>query len=145
MTVSMPEVKTRTSEPCRPKRTPWLASLGLAMGIIMGLTPVLLAADYHPLIGRWQRTDGGYVIEIKRIAADGAMQADYYNPNPIHVARAAASLFKEHLKVEVELQDTGYPGSTYTLLYDPKKDALLGLYYQAVQRQNYDVVFVRMK
>lgn len=46
---------------------------------------------------------------------------------------------------EVELRDTGYPGSTYTLLYDPDKDALLGLYYQAVQRRNFEVVFVPMK
>jgi hypothetical protein len=52
---------------------------------------------------------------------------------------------KDHIKVEIELRDTGYPGSSYTLLYDPYKDALLGFYYQAVQKQNFDVVFVRMK
>jgi hypothetical protein len=104
-----------------------------------------LAADYRPLIGRWQRTDGGYVIGIKRVETDGAMQAAYFNPRPINVSRAKASEFKEHLKVEVELRDTGYPGSSYTLLYDPDKDALLGFYYQAVQKQNFDVVFVRMK
>ena len=101
------------------------------------------AADFRPLIGRWQRTDGGYVIEIRRVAPDGAMEAGYFNPRPINVSRAIASEFKEHIKVEVELRDTGYPGSTYTLLYDPNKDALLGLYYQAVQKQNFDVVFVR--
>lgn len=102
------------------------------------------AADYRPLVGKWQRTDGGYVIEIRRVAADGAMEAGYFNPRPIRVFRAGASTVKNHLKVEVELRDTGYPGSTYTLLYDPAKDALLGFYYQAVQRQKYDVVFVRM-
>jgi hypothetical protein len=103
------------------------------------------AADFRPLIGRWQRTDGGYVIEIKRVATDGTMQAAYFNPRPINVSRATASVFKDHLKVEIELRDTGYPGSSYTLLYDPDKDALLGFYYQAVQKQNFDVVFVRMK
>jgi hypothetical protein len=103
------------------------------------------AADYRPLVGRWQRTDGGYVIEIRRVATDGAMEAGYFNPRPINVSRANASIFKEHIKVDVELRDTGYPGSTYTLLYDPDKDALLGFYYQAVQKQNFDVVFVRMK
>ncbi|MBC2711782.1 MAG: hypothetical protein HGJ94_12585 [Desulfosarcina sp.] len=72
------------------------------------------------------------------------MQAGYFNPRPINVSRAEASIFKEHIKVEVELRDTGYPGSTYTLLYDPNKDALLGYYYQVVQRQNFDVIFVRM-
>ena len=103
------------------------------------------AADYRPLIGRWQRTDGGYVIAIKQAAPDGTLQAGYFNPRPINVSRAEASLFKEHLKVELELRDTGYPGSSYTLLYDPDKDALLGFYCQAVQKQNFDVVFVRMK
>ena len=105
----------------------------------------LSAADYGPLIGRWQRTDGGYVIEIKRVEIDGAMEAAYFNPRPINVSRAKAFVFKDHLKVEIELRDTGYPGSSYTLLYDPDKDALLGFYYQAVQKQNFDVVFVRMK
>lgn len=102
------------------------------------------AADYRPLIGRWQRTDGGYVIEIRRVGQNGTMEAAYFNPRPINVSRAAASVFKGHIKVEVELRDAGYPGSAYTLLYDPDKDALLGYYYQAVQRQNFDVVFVRM-
>jgi hypothetical protein len=58
------------------------------------------AADFRPLIGRWQRTDGGYVIEIKRVATDGTMQAAYFNPRPINVSRATASVFKDHLKVE---------------------------------------------
>jgi hypothetical protein len=102
------------------------------------------SADYRPLIGRWQRTDGGYVIDIRRVAPDGNMQAGYFNPRPINVSRARASLVKDYLKVEVELRDTGYPGSSYTLLYDPNKDALLGYYYQALQRQRFDVVFVRM-
>ena len=102
------------------------------------------AADFRPLVGRWQRTDGGYVIEIEKVATDGTMKAGYFNPRPINVSRATASVFKDHLKIEVELRDTGYPGSTYTLLYDPNKDALLGFYYQAVQKQNFDVVFVRM-
>ena len=103
------------------------------------------ATDYRPLVGRWQRTDGGYVIEIGRVATDGTMEAAYFNPRPINVSRAMASEFKGHLKVEVELRDTGYPGSSYTLLYDPDKDALLGFYFQAVQQQNFDVIFVRMK
>jgi len=121
----------------------------LAKGVVAAVTLLTTVgtawgADYLPLIGRWQRTDGGYVIEIIRVATDGAMEAAYFNPRPINVSRARASVFKEHLKVEVELRDTGYPGSTYTLLYDPYRDSLLGLYYQAFQRQNYEVIFVRM-
>ena len=122
---------------------------GLTLVVLTALVLLLTidaasAADYRPLIGRWQRTDGGYVIEIRRVATDGAMQAAYFNPRPINVSWAKASKFKDHLKVEVELRDTGYPGSSYTLLYDPEKDALLGFYYQAVQKQNFDVIFVRM-
>ena len=123
----------------------WLAIVALTSLTLILAAGFTWAADYRPLIGRWQRTDGGYVIEIKRVEIDGAMQAAYFNPRPINVSRATASVFKDHLKVEVELRDTGYPGSSYTLLYDPDKDALLGFYYQAVQKQNFDVVFVRMK
>ena len=39
----------------------------------------------------------------------------------------------------------GYPGSTYTLTYNPAKDMLVGFYYQAAMQQNFDVVFARMK
>jgi hypothetical protein len=123
----------------------WLARIAMATLMLMSTIGAAWAADYRPLVGRWQRTDGGYVIEIRQVATDGAMEAGYFNPRPINVSRANASIFKEHIKVDVELRDAGYPGSTYTLLYDPDKDALLGFYYQAVQKQNFDVVFVRMK
>jgi len=78
------------------------------------------AADFQPLMGRWQRTDGGYVIEIGRIDADGKIVAGYFNPRPINVSRAQASMQKGYIKVEVELRDTGYPGSRYTLIYDTR-------------------------
>jgi hypothetical protein len=123
----------------------WLALVVMTTLILIGTVETTWATDYRPLIGRWQRTDGGYIIDIRRVAADGAMEAGYFNPRPINVSQAKASEFKHHLKVEVELRDTGYPGSSYTLLYDPDKDALLGFYYQAVQKQNFDVIFVRMK
>lgn len=112
--------------------------------LLLSTIDAAFAADYRPLIGRWQRTDGGYIIDIRRVAADGAMEAGYFNPRPINVSMAKASTFKDHIKVEMELRDTGYPGSTYTLLYDPEKEALLGFYYQAVQKQNFDVIFIRM-
>jgi hypothetical protein len=126
-------------------RRPWPI-----FGFIFALLALVIAskvsaADFRPLIGRWQRTDGGYVVEIRRIASDGSLEARYFNPRPINVSMAKASTFKDYIKVEIELRDTGYPGSTYTLLYDPDKDALLGFYYQAVQRQNFDVIFIRMK
>ena len=125
-----------------PKAAIIVLMVVLSVSLIADTT---FAVDFRSLIGRWQRTDGGYVIDIRQVAPDGSMAAGYYNPRPINVSQASASLFKGYVKVEVELRDTGYPGSTYTLLYDPNRDALVGLYYQAVQQQNFDVVFVRMQ
>ena len=127
-------------------RTTRLIGIGLLTLFLAAVPAMVFAADdFKPLIGRWQRTDGGYVIEILSIAPDGKMAARYFNPSPIHVSRAEASKDKEHIKVEVELRDVGYPGSNYTLVYVPEKDALLGYYYHAVSRQYFDVLFVRMK
>ena len=106
---------------------------------------VFAGDDFQPLVGRWQRTDGGYVIDIKKIAPDGKIKAGYFNPNPINVEKAQASKDKEHIKVEVKLRDVGYPGSAYTLVYASEKDVLLGYYFHAVSRQYFDVLFVRMK
>jgi hypothetical protein len=106
---------------------------------------VFAAEDFQPLIGRWQRTDGGYIIEIRSIAPDGKITAGYYNPRPINVEQAQASMQKDHIKVEVTLRDQGYPGSAYTLVYAPDKDALFGYYYHAVSGQNFEVVFIRVK
>ncbi len=117
---------------------------------ILGLLTIVWAAevgaaDFQPLMGRWQRTDGGYVIEIDRIDADGKIAAGYFNPRPINVSQAQASMQKGYIKVEVELRDTGYPGSRYTLIYDQPNDRLIGFYYHAVSGQNFDVVFERQK
>ncbi|BBO78553.1 hypothetical protein DSCW_59700 [Desulfosarcina widdelii] len=116
--------------------TGWLALIATA--------GIGCAADYRPLIGRWQRIDGGYVIDVRQVEPDGSIDARYLNPRTINVSQANASTLKGYLKIFLELSDVGYPGSTYTLIYDPEKDILLGTYYQAVQRQNYDVIFVRM-
>jgi hypothetical protein len=45
----------------------------------------------------------------------------------------------------LELRDANYPGSFYNLRYDPKNDRLMGTYFQAVQRETYDIEFVRIK
>ena len=117
----------------------WIA---LFAAVCMPL-PIAWAADYRPLNGRWQRTDAPYVIEIRSVAPDGSMRAAYYNPRPINVHRAHASTVKGYVKTEIELRDSGYPGSTYTLLFEPEKDVLMGIYYQAVSGQTYEVVFIR--
>lgn len=71
------------------------------------------------------------------------MDAGYYNPRPINISRAEVSQVDTTTKVFIELQDAGYPGSTYTLAYNPQKDILIGLYYQAAIGQYFDVVFIR--
>jgi len=102
-------------------------------------------AEFESLKGRWLRPDGGYVLEIGEIDAGGKMVARYFNPRPINVSRAEASLDGATTQVFIELRDTNYPGSTYTLTYDPVSDQLKGTYFQAALQQSFDVVFVRMK
>jgi hypothetical protein len=127
------------------KRPKQLIVIGLLILLWASAIDTVHGADFQPLVGRWQRTDGGYVIEIGRIDADGKIAAGYFNPRPINVSRAQASMQRDYIKVEVELRDTGYPGSRYTLIYDQPKDRLIGFYYHAVSGQNFDVVFVRQK
>ena len=102
-------------------------------------------ADYHKLEGKWLRPDGGYVIDIKSVDGSGAMDVTYSNPRSIHVAKAQASQEGAMTKVFIELRDVNYPGSTYSLAYDPPSDQLFGIYFQAVQQQRFEVVFTRMK
>jgi hypothetical protein len=102
-------------------------------------------AGFDPLKGRWQRPDGGYVIEIKAVDALGKMDAAYFNPRPINVCQAEAALDGTTLKVFVELRDMNYPGATYHLTYDPGSDQLRGVYFQPKLQQRFDVFFVRMK
>ena len=66
-------------------------------------------------------------------------------PAAVAVARADATRSGSTLNVFVELRAPGYPGSTYTLTYDPTRDQLAGIYFQAALPQRFDVVFVRMK
>jgi hypothetical protein len=134
-----------TFKKMKKQRTNFLAMMGLLTLVWAAEVDTACTADFQPLMGRWQRTDGGYVIEIGRIDADGKIAAGYFNPRPINVSRAQASMQRDYIKVEVELRDTGYPGSRYTLIYDQPKDRLIGFYYHAVSGQNFDVVFVRQK
>lgn len=102
-------------------------------------------ADFVKLQGRWERPDGGYVMEIKSVDASGTINATYYNPDPIHISRAMAMEKDGATKVFVELQDANYPGCTYSLTYDPQSDQLYGQYYQAAMQETFDIVFARMK
>jgi hypothetical protein len=102
-------------------------------------------SGFRVLSGRWLRPDGGYILTIRDVDARGKIDALYLNPRPIPVARAEASRNSSTLNVFVELRAPGYPGSTYTLTYDPQRDQLAGIYFQAALQQHFDVVFVRMQ
>ena len=99
--------------------------------------------DFDRLVGSWVRPDGGYVIEIRKIHPDGKVDAAYFNPNPIHVSRSTVSEEDGIIELFIELQGQGYPGSTYTLRYNPAYDAMVGIYFQAVIQQQFDVIFQR--
>ena len=89
------------------------------------------------------RPDGGYVLKIKSIGADGQCEATYLNPSSIRVSAAKASDEDGKLKLFVELNDVNYPGCTYKLTYDSAADQLKGEYFQAQVGETYQVEFIR--
>jgi hypothetical protein len=111
----------------------------------VGATVVGAGAGFGALKGRWVRPDGGYILHIRDVDAGGKIGAMYLNPRPINVARAEARRDGSRLQVFVELRDVNYPGSTYTLQYDPASDRLKGSYFQAVEKQTYAIEFIRAK
>jgi hypothetical protein len=109
-------------------------------------TPALQSApDFSTLVGRWVRPDGGYVVAIKGVDAGGKLDATYANPRPLPFSRAEATRDGNGIAVFLELTAGGYDGSTYTLAYDPEKDVLRGVYYQAVAKQRFDIYFERAR
>jgi len=95
------------------------------------------------LEGSWRRPDGGYVLKLGAPGPAGELTASYFNPNPIHVESAEWNRKDGKLGVFVILQAPNYPGSTYTLTYDVARDRLVGIYYQAMIRQSFEVEFTR--
>jgi hypothetical protein len=129
----------------RPGTPPTLAAgaettAGQPPGLEAGATP-----EFQRLKGRWQRPDGGYIVEVKSVDDSGHMDAAYFNPRPINVSKAVALREGGVTKVFIELRDVNYPGSTYTLAYDPASDRLAGIYYQALEGHSFEVLFDRLK
>jgi hypothetical protein len=123
-----------------------LLLIGSAGVLLLNFSSMAQAqADFMALKGRWVRIDGGYIIEIRSVEPGGRLQAAYFNPNPINVSRAEAAWQGTAVLVFIELRAPGYPGSTYTLIHDAKKDELKGIYHQAALQQDFEVVFVRSK
>jgi len=96
-------------------------------------------------VGRWQRTDGDYAIDIESVGGNGEMKARYFNPRPINVSRAEAFEKDGKAQMYLELRDENYPGSYYALAFNPANGALGGIYYQALLRETYEVEFVRLR
>jgi len=157
----MGKVKKKPNKRVRKKRKKWLLPLiclvliGLAAAAFYGLMnrsstePAATISqqretpDFDRLVGSWVRPDGGYVIEISKIYPDGKVDAAYFNPRPIHISRSNVSEEDGIIELFIELQGKGYPGSTYTLKYKPEYDAMVGIYFQAVIQQPFDVIFQR--
>lgn len=123
-----------------------LVAAGLVAAAAAGLWwPRAADPGFGTLVGRWQRTDAAYVLDIRQVDARGTIEAAYLNPRPVRVARASASREGTTTKVFVELRDVNYPGSTYALAYDPGRDQLEGTYFQALEGQWFPVVFARAR
>jgi hypothetical protein len=102
-------------------------------------------AIQEKFIGRWVRSDGGYVIHVREVKPDGSVVAGYFNPKSINVSEANVSVWKGFNQLYIKLEDKGYPGSTYKLYYYAEKDQLAGFYYQAVDKETFEVLFIRKK
>ena len=127
---------------CRERETP--SASAAAPPSISPAAAAPAAPAPERLVGRWLRSDADYTIEIASVAPEGKLDARYLNPGPIHVERAESGMVDGLLRVFLELQDTGYPGSYYTLTYDPGSDSLSGVYHHLGVNQNYDVAFSRI-
>ena len=93
-----------------PQRTAILIAVGLVCVLLTaGWASAQAQPDFVVLKGRWVRTDGGYVIDIKSVDAGGRMQAAYYNPNPINVSRAEAARSGAAVTVFIELRGPRLP------------------------------------
>jgi hypothetical protein len=120
-----------------------LAVVAMAGYWMWGGNATTSGPDLSKLSGRWLRPDGGYILELSDSAPTGLLKAAYFNPRPINVSRAEWKYQDGRLNVFVELRDINYPGSTYTLDYDPAADRLKGIYFQAALQQQFEVEFER--
>lgn len=134
------------------RRTLAFAGAALAAGASGGLahaqrkaSPGAGASDLGVLLGRWVRPDGGYVIDIRAVDANGKLDASYANPRPLPFSQAEVVRDGSTIGLYFELRAGGYDGSNYALVYDPAGDRLVGVYTQVVAKQKFDVRFERAK
>jgi uncharacterized protein (DUF2147 family) len=138
-------VKSREPETNRPDASragTTATSPGTSAATREGATSVAAPA-IEKLVGKWQRTDGDYALDVRRVGSDGRAEVTYSNPGPINVSRAEVKQDGGRLTLFVELRDVNYPGATYNLAYQQAQDALAGSYYQPALGQTYEVAFLR--
>jgi hypothetical protein len=141
--------KTKVRAPVARRPVWWIVGLILLAVLVAAgywfweQNATLSGPDPSKLIGRWLRPDGGYVLELSYPAPDGVLKAAYFNPRPINVSRAEWKRQDGFLRMFIELRDVNYPGSTYTLDYQPTTDKLTGIYFQAALGQQFEVEFER--
>lgn len=129
----------------------WGALVALLLAITVSFTAATAFGDTSGpdgpdpanLVGRWLRSDGGYILQLSDPGPEGQLQAAYFNPRPINVSKAAWKHEEGYLGAFVELRAPNYPGSTYTLAYDAKKDILVGIYFHAGLRRQFQIEFER--
>ncbi len=120
------------------------AAVGVGLAEVFGSATTVGRKIIHPLHGK-PGANRHRVAREGEVGKDGSQKAAYFNPRPISVARAEWKRKDGALTIIVELRDVNYPGSTYTLQYDPKSDRLKGTYFQAVAKQTFAVEFTRGK
>lgn len=130
---------------CKPENATTTSSTSAETATNAVAAPAKPNPGFEKLTGRWERPDGGYLLDLRAVDAEGKVDAGYFNPSPIHVAGARAYTEGGATRVFVELRDVNYPGCTYQLTYDAKSDQLFGQYYQATMQQTYEVTFARLK
>ena len=102
-----------------------------------------MTSGFQKLIGEWVRTDGGYILDIQKVHTDGKIEVAYLNPRPINVSKAHTGIEAGKINLFIELRDTYYPGSYYTLNYDSKNDSLVGVYHHLGVNQDFNISFAR--
>lgn len=99
--------------------------------------------SFGVLIGRWQRSDGGQILEIHGIAADGRMDCTYFNPNPVQVVRAEAVIQGDTLQIFIALEGKDFPRASLQLIYNPNQEILTGRYRQPAKDGTLTVTYVK--
>lgn len=104
----------------------------------------LFHSDMNMMQGLWVRADAPYLIELTE-NTNGELQASYFNRKSIHVEKTETAEKNGLLYVMVLLRDVNYQGSFYLLSYKRENDTLLGTYFHAASRQQFEVKFKRKK